>query len=169
MTRHMSSPSSSSSATAGARRWRRPSRNALRMVAAAALAAATVWMPVAALVVFGPLGFALWLLFALAAAAFYVRVWRQWVPVLAGLVLDVGALALTALGLLVAGCGGDQAGHVDRWMWALGAMLAFAIGTGALSGPSRVLWALPLGTLAGAVVVIGLAVVLNGNTGLCPD
>jgi len=139
------------------------------MVAAAALAAATVWMPVAALVVFGPLGFALWLLFALAAAAFYVRVWRQWVPVLAGLVLDVGALALTALGLLVAGCGGDQAGHVDRWMWALGGMLAFAIGTWALSRPSRALWGLPLGTLAGAAVVIGLAVVLNGNTGLCPD
>src|SRR4051794_24886011 len=117
MTRRMSSPSSSSSATAGARRSKRPSRNAtLRPVAAALLAAATAWSPITFL--FGPLAFVVAVVATVAALGLYLRVAPRgsFVPVLSGIALDLGALAVAFLALLVAGCG-SPAGHVDDGVW----------------------------------------------------
>jgi hypothetical protein len=47
---------------------------------------------------------------------------------------------------------GSASGHIDGRLWVAGGVLAFATGH-----PSR------------GVVVIVLAVAVNGNTGLCPD
>ena len=136
------------------------------MVAAAALAAAAAWMPIAFLFAFGPLGFALWVLFGLAALGYFLKVWGT-LP-LTGLVLNVGAYVVAVFALLLAGCG-SPAGRIDDWMWALSSIAALAVGFWSLLRPARASWGLPAATLVAAAVAIALAVVLNGNTGLCPD
>ena len=136
------------------------------MAAAAAVAAAVAWMPIAFLFAFGPLGFALWVLFGLAALGFFLKVWRT-LPLI-GLVLNVGAYAVAVFALLLAGCG-SPAGRIDDWMWAVSGLVAFALGFWSLLHPTRAWWGLPAATLAAAAVVIVLAVALHGNTGLCPD
>jgi hypothetical protein len=128
--------------------------------------AAAAWTPVVLLFVYGPLGFALLVLFGLAALAFYFRVWRR-LPFIA-LGLDGGALFVGWLALAFAGCG-TPAGQVDDWMWAAGGAVAFVAAFWSLSEPDRAWWGLPSSTLFGAALTVALAVVVNGNTGLCLD
>src|SRR4051812_47473710 len=99
MTRRMSSPSSSSSGTAGARRSSPPSRSTPLSWVAAALVAATLCVPFALLFVAGPVGVLAALVGGVAAVAFYFRVAPPGalVPVLSGVALDVGAFALTVV------------------------------------------------------------------------
>jgi hypothetical protein len=134
------------------------------MVAAAALAAATLWTPVALTYIAGPLAFVACVVVGIVAVVFY----RPSVPVLAGEAVNVGALAVTVIMLLAAGCG-DPAGHIDGWVWAVSIAAAVGGGTWALLRPRHAWWGVPLATLVGAALATGLATVLTGNTGLCPD
>src|SRR5690349_7693841 len=100
--RHMSSPSSSSSATAGRLRWTRPRRprrsSLLRWCAAALVAAALNGLPVATLAALA--GDGSWAIAAVVAAALVLVVYAVW---RASALFVFGEVLLVALSLLAFG------------------------------------------------------------------
>jgi hypothetical protein len=82
--------------------------------------------------------------------------------------LTVGALLVGVVLLLVAGCAGSD-GHVDTGVWLGGAAIFFAGAAWAIRSPRRVWWGLPISMLLASGFVVGLATLLTGSTGACPD
>jgi hypothetical protein len=115
-----------------------------------------------------PVAFVLVLAYAVALALYLSPRGRPAAPYVLGVGLTVIAVFAGALLLLLAGCGGSN-GHVDSGVWAGGAAIFLTGGAWAIRRPSRVWWALPLSMLVASGFVVGLAVVLTGSTGACPD
>ena len=82
--------------------------------------------------------------------------------------LTVAALLVGVILLLIAGCGGSD-GHVDTGVWIGGTAIFFAGAAWAVRSPRRVWWGLPVSMLVAAGFVVGLATLLTGSTGACPD
>ena len=85
-----------------------------------------------------------------------------------GAALTLVALYTGWILLLLGGCRGSD-GHIDTGVWIGGAAI-FLIGAAwAARSPRRAWWGLPLSMLVAAVFVLGLATLLTGSTGWCPD
>jgi hypothetical protein len=93
---------------------------------------------------------------------------RPAAPIVLGVGLTVVATFGGILLVLLAGCGSSN-GHIDTGVWIGGGVLFFACAAWAVRHPRRVWWALPLSMLVGWGFVVGLAVLLTGSTGACPD
>jgi hypothetical protein len=95
---------------------------------------------------------------------------RALLAITAGGIVNIGALfGAFILFLLGGNCSGNDNGHVDDWMWAIGLAVLLVVGAWALRRPWHAWWGLPAATLAAAVVVVALANVVTGSTGACID
>jgi hypothetical protein len=143
---------------------RLPSRTVLGWLAAALVAAAAVFVPVALVLDDRRLAGAV---VAVVAIAFYAVVRPRAVPsLLLGAALNAAALYGAFILLLIGGdC--DDDGHIPVAVWVIGALVYGGFALWALQRGRRAWWGLPLATLTAAVVIVGLATVFTGSTGAC--
>ena len=106
---------------------------------------------------------------AIVAAFFWLgRDRRAVTSYVVGLVLDVPALVIAWLVRVFPGCG-SAGGEIDPWMWTVGVAVIMGGSIWSLRRPTRTFWGMPVAVLAGFVVIVVLAVTVNGSTGSCPD
>jgi hypothetical protein len=169
----MSSPSSSSSATGGTRRWTRPlppSRRKLVDWGAAALVAAALYVfPGAILTVVTngahPLEVALLVVDLVVLVAAAALRWSS-LSVLAAAIISTGFALVFSFGIAAGEtCGDSRAATVLGWLGAV--PIGLAIGTWGARHGSRVLWAIPLGWIAAALWIIAAAHLVPGGAGEC--
>jgi hypothetical protein len=166
----MSSPSSSSSATAGRLRWTRrhlPQRRAVIEWGAAALAAAALYtLPVVVLRLEGGLGWWLQLAAVLAVLAAYAH-WRASPLAVLGLAV---AVAIAWAGWVFLTVSGDSCGssHIASVIESIGEWVALiALGAAGLRRRGRSILLVPGALLVAGLWIVAVAHMVPGGTGAC--